>query len=229
MEPTRTATQRSIFPAGAVAGASAGPVSLDGVLEYVSYANAESGWSVIKLNVEGKPDLVTAVGNIHGVQPGESLHLTGRWTQDRKWGEQFRIESFATVKPATVAGIEKYLGSGLVRGIGKVMAERLVQHFGLETLDVIEKTPQRLVEVEGIGRVRQASILAAWEEQSEIRRVMLFLQGNGVSASHAVRIFKQYKDQSIAVVTENPYRLALDVVLTSKSFFSREDSTRPIS
>ena len=165
MEPTRTATQRSIFPAGAVAGASAGPVSLDGVLEYISYASAESGWSVIKVNVEGKPDLVTAVGNIHGVQPGESLHLTGRWTQDRKWGEQFRIESFATVKPATVAGIERYLGSGLVRGIGKVMAERLVQHFGLETLDVIEKTPQRLetgallVGPTGVRRARDSTRL----------------------------------------------------------------------
>jgi hypothetical protein len=129
----------------------------------------------------------------------------------RKWGEQFRIESFVTVKPATLAGIEKYLGSGLVPGIGRVMAERMVQHFGLATLDLIEKEPQRLQEVDGIGRVRQAAILAAWDAQREVRRVMLFLQSNGVSASHAVRIWKQYGDHAIEVVTENPYRLALDV------------------
>jgi exodeoxyribonuclease V alpha subunit len=209
VEPTRTATQQPLLPAGAAM--QPGTVTLEGVLELVSFANAETGWSVVKLTVDGRKDLITAVGSLSDVQPGENLRLTGRWVQDRKWGEQFRIESFVTVKPATIAGIEKYLGSGLVPGIGRVMAERMVQRFGLQTLDVIEKEPQRLQEVDGIGKVRQARILSAWDEQREVRRVMLFLQSNGVSAAHAVRIYKQYGDQAIEVVTENPYRLALDI------------------
>ncbi|MBI5544561.1 MAG: ATP-dependent RecD-like DNA helicase [Deltaproteobacteria bacterium] len=207
MVTPRPPTNRSLFPATVGSGV----VTLEGVLELVTYSNEESGWSVVKLLVPNKPELVTAVGNLSGVQPGENLRLTGRWTVDRKWGEQFRIESFLTLKPATVAGIEKYLGSGLVPGIGPVMAERLVKHFGLQTLEVIDHQPQRLAEVEGIGPVRRASIQAAWEEQREIRQVMVFLQSNGVSSAHAVRIWKQYQDKAIEVVRENPYRLAVDV------------------
>ena len=207
METLRPETNRALFAPAPGTGA----VSLDGVLEAVVYSNEETGWSVVKLLSPGRRDLVTAVGSLPGVQPGESLKLTGRWIVDRKWGEQFRVESFLTVKPATVAGIERYLGSGMVRGIGRVMAERLVRHFGLETLDVIDSQPQRLVEVDGIGKVRQASIRAAWEEQREIRQVMVFLQSHGVSSSHAVRIWKRYQEKSIAVVRENPYRLAIDV------------------
>lgn len=205
--PNRPPASRPLFPASTPQGT----VALEGVLEHVTYSNEENGWSVVKLHVAGRKDLVAAVGNLQGVQPGESLRLTGRWILDRKWGEQFRIETFATTKPSTVAGIEKYLGSGLVRGIGKVMAERLVQRFGLQTLEIIESEPGRLAEVEGIGPVRRASIAAAWEEQREIRQVMIFLQSHGVSSSHAVRIWKQYGDRAIAVVSENPYRLAIDV------------------
>jgi exodeoxyribonuclease V alpha subunit len=185
--------------------------SIQGVLERVTFSSEESAWSVVKLVVPGKADLVTAVGNLLGVQPGESVRLLGRWTTDQKYGEQFRVDSYVTVKPATLVGIEKYLGSGLVRGVGKVMAERLVKHFGLETLEVIDQKPERLPEVEGIGPVRSARITTAWIEQRRIKDVMVFLQSHGVSTTYAVRIYKAYKDRSIAVVKENPYQLAIDI------------------
>jgi exodeoxyribonuclease V alpha subunit len=186
--------------------------TIEGVLERVTYANDENAWSVVKVVVPGKTDFVTAVGNLLGVQPGESLRLSGRWATDKKYGEQFKVESYVTVKPATLVGIEKYLGSGLVRGVGKVMAERLVGHFGLETLEVIDQKPGRLVEVDGIGPVRSERITKAWVEQRQIKDVMVFLQSHGVSTTYATRIYKQYRDRSIAVVRENPYRLAIDIL-----------------
>jgi exodeoxyribonuclease V alpha subunit len=185
--------------------------SIEGVLDRVAFASEESAWSVVKLVVLGKSELVTAVGNLLGVQPGESLRLSGHWTTDKKYGEQFRVDSYITVKPATLVGMEKYLGSGLVRGLGKVMAERLVKHFGLETLEVIDQKPERLPEVEGIGPVRSERITTAWVEQRRIKDVMIFLQSYGVSTSYAVRIYKRYKDRAIAVVKENPYQLAIDI------------------
>jgi exodeoxyribonuclease V alpha subunit len=189
----------------------AATTSLEGVLERITFASEENGFSVVQLVVPGKRDLVTAVGAMLGAQPGESLRLTGWWVTDKKYGEQFKVESFLTVKPATLVGIEKYLGSGLVKGVGKVMASRLVAHFGLATLDVIDATPARLLEVEGIGRVRSQRITRAWAEQREIRQVMVFLQSHGVSTTYAVRIYKHYRHQAIAVVKQNPYRLALDI------------------
>ena len=159
----------------------------------------------------GRRDTVTAVGSLPGVQPGESLHLTGRWVIDRRFGEQFRIETFRTVKPATLNGIEKYLGSGLVRGLGEVMARRLVECFGLDTLEIIEHHPQRLGEVEGFGPVRIASVKKAWAEQRELRDLMVLLQTLGVSTTFAARIWKAYEDRALTVVREDPYRLALDI------------------
>lgn len=185
--------------------------TLDAVLERVTFASEENGFSVVQLQVPGRRDLVTAVGPMLGVQPGESLRLTGRWVVDRRYGEQYRVESFATTKPATLTGIEKYLGSGLVRGVGKKLAARLVAHFGLETLEVIDVAPARLSEVDGIGAVRRERITRAWAEQREIREVMVFLQSHGVSSTFAVRIYKHYRQQAIPVVKEDPYRLALDI------------------
>jgi exodeoxyribonuclease V alpha subunit len=185
--------------------------TLQGVLDRVAFANEESSWSVVKIAVANRRDPVTAVGNLLGVQPGEYLTMKGQWVHDKKYGEQFKVESYQTVVPATLAGIERYLGSGMVRGIGKVMAKRLVEHFGLETLDVIDQHPERLREVEGIGRVRSDQIEKAWVEQRAIKDVMVFLQGHGVSTSHAVKIFKRYGDKAIALVRENPYRLATDI------------------
>ncbi|HXT22903.1 MAG TPA: ATP-dependent RecD-like DNA helicase, partial [Thermoanaerobaculia bacterium] len=144
-------------------------------------------------------------------QPGESLKLSGRWVQDKKYGEQFQVESWLTMQPSTVLGMERYLGSGLVRGVGRVMAKRLVARFGLDTLDVIDRDPARLTEVEGIGAQRSRAIQKAWQQQRQIHQVMVFLQGHGVAAHHAVKIYKTYGDEAMRVVSETPYRLASEV------------------
>jgi exodeoxyribonuclease V alpha subunit len=193
---------------GAVAGQ---PEVIEGTLERVVYANEENAWSVVRLAVAGTREAVTAVGNLLGVQPGESLRLTGSWVDDPRHGRQFRVASYATVVPATVKGIERYLGSGLIRGIGKVMAARLVAAFGLETLEVIESRPRRLQEVDGIGPKRAAEIQRAWEEQRDIKEVMVFLQSHGVSTSYAIRIYKSYGSAAARWVRDNPYRLAADI------------------
>jgi exodeoxyribonuclease V alpha subunit len=185
--------------------------TVEGILERITYANEENAWSVVKVAVQGKRDPITVVGNLLGVQPGESLRVTGTWVTDRKYGRQFRARTYTTITPATVMGIEKYLGSGMVKGVGPVMAKRLVDHFGIETLDVIDAESERLIEVEGIGPKRSSKIEEAWASQKQIREVMVFLQSHGVSTLLAVKIFKQYGPRAIAVVKENPYRLALDV------------------
>ncbi len=185
--------------------------TLEGVLERVVFANEENAWSVVRLAVPGRRDPVTAVGNLLGVQPGENLRLTGAWIQDPKYGRQFKVSSYQTVAPATRTGIEKYLSSGLIRGIGKGLAGRLVQAFGLETLEVIENQPERLREVEGIGPQRSAAIQRAWVEQRDIKDVMVFLQSHGVSTSFAIKVYKTYGAQAVHVVRENPYRLAIDI------------------
>ena len=193
---------------------------LEGTLERVVYTNEETAWSVVRLvvsgvagvaGVAGTAEAVTAVGNLLGVQPGESLRLTGAWTDDPRHGRQFRVASYATVVPATAGGIERYLGSGLIRGIGKVMAARLVAAFGIETLDVIERRPERLKEVGGIGPKRSGEIRRAWEEQREIKDVMVFLQSHGVSTSYAIKIYKAYGSAAVRWVRDNPYRLAADI------------------
>jgi exodeoxyribonuclease V alpha subunit len=187
------------------------PEELEGTLERVVYANEENAWSVVRLAVAGAREPVTAVGNLLGVQPGESLRLTGSWIDDPRHGRQFRVVSYATVVPATAKGIERYLGSGLIRGIGRVMARRLVAAFGLETLEVIENQPQRLRDVEGIGPKRSADIKRAWDEQRDIKEVMIFLQSHGVSTTYAIKIYKIYGGAAVRWVRDNPYRLAVDV------------------
>ncbi|MEU8385840.1 helix-hairpin-helix domain-containing protein, partial [Streptosporangium sp. NPDC048865] len=187
-------------------------VSISAVLERITYANEETGYTIARVATDRSgADLLTVVGPLLGAQPGESLKLTGRWASHPKYGKQFEVWSYATVLPATIQGIRRYLGSGLIKGIGPKMAERIVDHFGVETLDVIETTPERLVEVPGLGPKRTKMIGVAWEEQKIIKEVMIFLQGVGVSTSIAVRIFKQYGDKSITVVKGQPYRLADDV------------------
>lgn len=184
---------------------------LKGQIERITYTNEENGYSVIKLKVYGRTDLINAVGNMMAPTPGEILELKGEWSNHPKFGEQFKITHYKTEVPATVYGIQKYLGSGLIKGIGPVMAKRIVARFGESTLDRIETDPESLSTVAGIGKKRIAMIKAAWEEQKEIREVMLFLQTHGVSSGYATKIFKQYGDQSIQVVQENPYRLAMDI------------------
>ena len=185
--------------------------TLEGVLERVVFLNEENGFTVARLQVAKRRDLVTIVGVLPSPMPGETLRLKGEWVVDNKFGEQFRVQSCLSVLPATLTGIEKYLGSGLVKGIGPIMAKRIVAKFGLETLDIIEDRNEKLLEVEGIGSIRVERIAKAWQEQREIREVMIFLQGEGVSSTYAVKIYKAYGDRSISVVKENPYRLALDI------------------
>jgi len=185
---------------------------LEAVLERVTYANEETGYTIARVATERSgADLLTVVGPLLGAQVGESLRLSGRWTSHPRYGRQFEVRSYATVLPATIQGIQRYLGSGLIKGIGPVMAERMVAHFGTDILRVIEEEPERLVEVPGVGPKRTKLVADAWEEQKAIKEVMVFLQGVGVSTSLAVRIFKKYRDASIGVVRGEPYRLAADV------------------
>ncbi|MFV2102081.1 ATP-dependent RecD-like DNA helicase [Micromonospora sp. LOL_024] len=186
-------------------------VTLEAVLERLTYVNEETGYTVARVATDRGSDLLTVVGALLGAQPGESLRLHGRWSSHPKYGRQFEVDSYTTVLPATIQGIQRYLGSGLVKGIGSVFAERIVAHFGLDILRIIEEEPARLVEVPGLGPKRTAKITAAWEEQKAIKEVVVFLQGVGVSTSLAVRIYKQYGDASTDVVTKEPYRLAADV------------------
>ena len=186
-------------------------VTIQGLLERITYYNEENDFVVAKLQEKGKRGLTTIVGNLSGINLSESLRLTGRWVHNKKFGEQFQVERFEVTVPATLHGIQKYLGSGLIKGIGPVMAERIVNKFGLNTLEVIEKRPEQLSGVGGIGPKRIAMITRAWEEQKEIKEIMIFLQGHGVSAAYSAKIFKQYGNRSIGVVKENPYRLAKDV------------------
>ncbi len=181
------------------------------VVERITYQNADNGYTVLKCAVKNAQDLVTVVGIMPDTHVGSVLALEGVWKVDAKYGRQFSVEKFEETLPATVYGIEKYLGSGLIKGVGPKFARRIVEKFGKDTLDVIEENPDALIEVEGIGRVRVERIRKSWEEQKEIKNIMLFLQGHEVSTSHATKIFKTYGSDSISVVQENPYRLADDI------------------
>ena len=181
------------------------------VVERITYHNEMNGYSVIRCRAKGFGELVTVVGLMPEVHVGSVLQLTGSWRIDAKYGRQFSVESFEETLPATVYGIEKYLGSGMIRGIGPKYARRIVQTFGRDTLEVIENDPDRLFHVPGIGKTRVDQIKKSWAEQKEIKNIMLFLQGHDVSTSHATKIFKTYGSESISVVQENPYRLADDI------------------
>ncbi|MBE9180263.1 ATP-dependent RecD-like DNA helicase [Oculatella sp. LEGE 06141] len=185
--------------------------SLQGVVERITYHSEESGYSVARLKAPRTRELVTIVGSFANLQAGQTLQLQGIWREHPKYGQQFQVTQYRETKPATLTGIEKYLGSGLIKGVGPVTAKRIVAHFGLDTLDIIEQHIDRLIEVPGIAKKRVKLIQSAWAVQKAIKEVMLFLQGHGVSTTYAVKIYKQYGDDSIAIVTQNPYRLATDV------------------
>ena len=185
--------------------------TLNGILERIVFENSDTGYTVGRLSARGHPELVTIVGNLASVNAGESLLINGEWIDNPKYGRQFQIEKYETIQPANVIGIRKYLGSGLIKGIGPKMATRIVSLFGMDTMDVIEQTPQKLAGVPGIGRKRVELIQEAWEAQREIKNVMIFLQSHNVSTSHAAKIYKTYQNESIPIVTENPYRLADDI------------------
>ncbi len=208
---------------------------LSGQIERITYTNEENGYTIARVKVYGQRDLITVVGYLMSPAPGEVLSLKGEWINHPKFGEQFKVVEYKTAVPATVFGIKKYLGSGLIKGLGPVIASRIVKKFGEKTLDIIENHIEKLAMVEGIGKKRIAMIQHAWDEQKEIRDVMMFLQSHGVSSGYATKIFKQYKNRSIAVVTENPYRLAMDIFgigfviadsIADKLGFSKSSSLR---
>ena len=184
---------------------------LKATIERVTFANEENGFCVLKVRSAGVPDLVTVVGRLAGANAGASAEFYGEWTVDARYGRQFTASSYRETVPSTLAGIEKYLGSGLIKGVGPVNARRIVRHFREKTLDIIEDAPHRLNEVPGIGEKRVGMITKAWQEHREIKNVMLFLQQYGVSTTYAIKIYREYGNQSIQNVRDNPYRLADDI------------------
>lgn len=184
---------------------------LGGVVERIVFVNEDNGFCVVKLKAKNFSDLVTAVGNMASITVGAYLRLKGEWRHDSRYGQQFMVVEYTETIPATVAGMEKYLGSGLIKGIGPVNARRIVGKFKEDTIRIIDEEPDRLLEVEGIGAKRVEMIKKGWQEQKEIKNVMLFLQSNGVSTAYAVKIFRTYGNDSINVVKTNPYRLADDI------------------
>jgi len=194
----------------------AGPSSpaldqVSGLVERVTFHNDDSGFCVLRLQVKGERDLVTLIGHAPAVTPGEYASASGNWVTDREHGRQFRAVILKIAAPNTLSGIERYLGSGMVKGIGPVYAGRLVGAFGLGVFEVIEQSPARLREIPGIGEKRAKKITSGWADQKVIRDIMVFLHGHGVSTSKSVRIFKTYGQDAISVVQENPYRLASDI------------------
>jgi len=184
---------------------------VDGVVESIIYRSEETGYTVCTVKAPGHKDNITVVGNCAAVWVGETLKAKGKWIRHQQHGFQFQAESITCVAPVTNAGIEKYLGSGMIRGIGKVMAGRLVKKFGENALNIIEKESQRLQEVEGIGPVRRKMIKESWNEQKTIRDIMIFLQSHGVGTAQSTRIFKHYGSEAIALITADPYRLCRDI------------------
>lgn len=206
----RPSPNTSPRPPGKAVG-QAHPESLTGLIERVSFFNEENGFAVLKVKVKGQRELVSVVGSLASVNAGEWLNAQGQWVHDKAFGRQFKAEILTSTPPTTTEGIEKYLGSGMVKGIGPVYARKLVERFGEKVFDVIEGASARLEEVEGIGPKRRHLIKEAWGEQKVVREIMLFLHSNGVGTSRAVRIYKTYGEQAIEKVRANPYLLARDI------------------
>ena len=184
---------------------------LAGLVDRVTFHNAENGFCVLRVKARGQRDLITVLGHAAMISAGEFVQVSGTWINDRTHGVQFRASFLKATAPTTVEGIEKYLASGMIRGIGPVYAKKLVRAFGEAVFDVIEQEPPRLRDVTGIGPKRAARIIAGWAEQKVIREIMLFLHSNGVSTSRAVRIYKTYGADAVQLISENPYRLARDI------------------
>ena len=184
---------------------------LAGLVERVTYQNAENGFCVVRVKVRGHRDLVTLVGHAAAISAGEWITATGDWVNDRTHGQQFKARFLKTSTPTSVEGIEKYLASGMIRGIGPVYAKKLLNAFGDKVFDIIEAEPDRLREVDGIGPVRAGRIVAAWAEQKVVREIMVFLHSHGVGTARAVRIYKTYGADAVQIMSENPYRLARDI------------------
>src|SRR4030081_2011898 len=184
---------------------------LAGFVERVPFHNSENGFCVLRAKARGHRDLVTVIGHAATISAGEWITASGEWVNDHTHGQQFKAKFLKTSEPPSLDGIEKYLGSGMIRGIGPVYAKKLVRAFGEKVFDTIEAEPERLREVTGIGAVRASRITTAWADQKIIREIMVFLHSNGVGTARAVRIFKTYGADAVQVMSENPYRLARDI------------------
>jgi exodeoxyribonuclease V alpha subunit len=184
---------------------------LAGLVERVTFHSPDTGFCVLRIKVRGHRDLITLVGSAASIQPGEYIHASGRWNNHRQHGLQFKAEFLKVTPPTTIEGIERYLGSGMIKGIGPVYARKLVGAFGQAVFEVIEQAPDRLEEIEGIGPVRAKRITSGWADQKAIREIMLFLQSHEVGTARAARIYKTYGADAIRLMTENPYRLARDI------------------
>ncbi|MFM8715289.1 MAG: helix-hairpin-helix domain-containing protein, partial [Spartobacteria bacterium] len=185
--------------------------SVTGLIERVTFHNEETGFCVVRVKVDGRRDLVTVVGRASSINAGEWLTAEGAWIQDRDHGTQLKAELLQTSAPTSREGIEKYLASGLIKGIGPVYAKKLVEKFGESVFDIIDRESARLEQVRGIGSERRRTIRTAWAEQKVVREIMVFLHSNGVSTSRAVRIYKTYGDEAVEKVRANPYLLARDI------------------
>ena len=180
-------------------------------IERVTFHNQDNGFCVLRANVKGHRDLITIIGNAATVHAGEQIECYGTWINDKNFGLQFKAQELKTITPTTMDGIEKYLSSGMVKGVGAYFAKKLIDSFGKDVLHVIESDPERLINVDGIGEKRKELIVSSWHEQKSIRNIMIFFQTNGVGTARSVRIYKIYGDQAIPLIQENPYRLATDI------------------
>ncbi len=186
-------------------------ITIKGILERLTYQNPENHYTVARLRIAKIHDPVTVVGHLAGVNEGESLEISGTWTAHAKYGDQFKVEIYKVILPASVSGIRHYLGSGIIKGIGRSMADRIVDHFKEQTLDIIENEPEKLKSIHGIGEAKKNIIEQAWNQHHAVRRVMQFLQENGVGIFHAAQILKIYGSQALVILKENPYAIARDI------------------
>jgi exodeoxyribonuclease V alpha subunit len=185
--------------------------NLAGLVERVTFHNVDSGFSVLRVKARGQRDLITVIGHAATIGAGEFVQASGLWVNDRTHGVQFRADFLRSAPPTTAEGIEKYLASGMIKGIGPIYAKKLVRAFSEAVFDVIEQKPERLQEVDGIGPKHADSIVVAWADQKAIREIMIFLHSHSVGTSRAVRIFKTYGADAVRLISENPYRLARDI------------------
>ncbi|MBU2454307.1 MAG: ATP-dependent RecD-like DNA helicase, partial [Proteobacteria bacterium] len=186
-------------------------ITIKGILEKLTYQNQENHYTIAKLRIAKISEPVTIVGHLAGVGEGESLEVFGRWGSHPKYGDQFKIEGYTVVLPATVSGIRKYLGSGMIKGIGKSLADKIVDHFEETTLDIIENEPEKLEKIHGIGTAKKKLIEQAWNKHHAVRRVIQFLQENGVSVHHAAAILQTYGSRALDILQHNPYVIAKDI------------------
>ena len=184
---------------------------LAGLVERVTFHNSDTGFCVLRIKARGHRELVTVIGHAAMISAGEWITASGEWINDRTHGQQFRARFVRTSEPTSADGIEKYLGSGMIRGIGPVYAKKMVKAFGEKVFEIIEADPDRLREVDGIGPVRAKRIISGWAEQKAVREIMVFLHSHGVGTARSVRIYKTYGNDAVQIMTENPYRLARDI------------------